>query len=104
MQIFVKALSYQTISLELEPMEAIGKLKAIIAEEICIPCYEIRLVFAGRELNTNLTLKDYFIVDGSTVIWSRHRSKLSGTVLVAWRRRLGCIKYTRINVNLNVSW
>ena len=74
--LFVKTLTGKTISLEVGPNETIINVKDIIADKEGIPHEQQRLIYAGRQLEDDWTLGDYFITDGTTVFLTL---KLRGT-------------------------
>ncbi|KAK1354510.1 Ribosomal-ubiquitin protein RPL40 [Heracleum sosnowskyi] len=69
MQIFVKSLNSKTISLGVESSDSVQYVKKLIVEESCAGAdvQEMRLVFAGQELEDDRIVGDYEIHNESTL-------------------------------------
>ncbi|KAJ5074721.1 hypothetical protein M0811_08076 [Anaeramoeba ignava] len=67
MQIFVKTLTGKTITIEIDPTDTIEFLKYKIYEREEIPICVQRLIFAGKHLENEKTLKHYNIQKESTI-------------------------------------
>lgn len=67
MQIYVKPLKGETLTLDVEPTDDIDAVKTKIQEMNDTPVGSIRLLFNGEELEDNATLEDYSIPENSTL-------------------------------------
>ena len=67
MEIFVKTLTGNTITLEVEPTDSIGIIKQRIQDKESFPRDQQRLTFAGKRLEDAHTLSYYNIQEESTL-------------------------------------
>jgi len=68
MQIFVKLITGENITLEVESSDTVEAVKGKIEEKEGIPARIQRLVFGGNELQEGRTLADYDVKPGDTIL------------------------------------
>jgi len=67
MQIFVKTLTGNDITIDVEPNESIADIKLKIQEKLDISPEKQKLIFAGKQLENEKTISDYNIQKESTI-------------------------------------
>ena len=85
MKIFIKDLLGRIITLNVNPDYTIHIIKDLIGNIMSIPPEQIRLIFAGKQLEKNRTLAEYNIQRESTLhmVLALRGGKLSNGIYIA---------------------
>ena len=67
MQIFVKTLTHRTITLDVDPGDRIFHVKLLTMGKEAIPPHMQRLIYGGKQLKDDLTLREYNVNKDSTL-------------------------------------
>ncbi len=67
MQIWVKTLTGRKISMDFDEAQEIKEVKQALQEKEGVGVEQIRLIYSGRSLADEKTLKDYSIIAGETI-------------------------------------
>jgi hypothetical protein len=67
MKVFVRNLVGGTLTLEVEPNESVESVKSKIEAAEGIPACQLRVLYAGKQLEKERTLADYHIANDSTL-------------------------------------
>ena len=66
-QVFVRTFTGETITLETDPFDTIGNLKAKIQGKVGIPVNQQRLIYTGKQLEDEYSVADYRILKDDTI-------------------------------------
>lgn len=66
-QIFIRTLTGRTMTMEVNPDDTIESLKEKLYDTEGIPVAQIRLIFAGKQLENHNTFRTYNITNESTI-------------------------------------
>ncbi|UVC54687.1 ubiquitin-like protein [Theileria orientalis] len=67
MQVVVKTLTGKRQSFNFEPGNTVSQVKDVLRERECLDVSQIRLIYSGKQMNDELTLRDYKVIPGSTI-------------------------------------
>ncbi|AFZ79551.1 ubiquitin family member protein [Theileria equi strain WA] len=67
MQVQIKTLTGKRQSFNFEPNNTVSQVKAALQERENIDVRQIRLIYSGKQMSDDLTLKDYKVMPGSTI-------------------------------------
>ena len=72
MLITIKTLSGRKLSLDFEPTQKVEEIKNALQEKEGIPVQQIRLIYSGKILKDELTIKEANISPGTTLMMMMH--------------------------------
>ena len=72
MLITIKTLSGRKLSLDFEPTQKVEEIKNALQEKEGIPVQQIRLIYSGKILKDELTIKEANISPGTTLMIMMH--------------------------------
>lgn len=67
MQIFVRTITGNTITLDVKPYDSFYDIKFQLEDRTGIPCYQQRVLFSGRQVDDENSLIDYDIESNNTL-------------------------------------
>ena len=67
MQIFIKSIEGQTLTLNVKDSMSVAMVKQLIADKVVEERCKSRLIYGGTQLDDSMRLSDYNIVKGSTI-------------------------------------
>lgn len=67
MQILIKTLTGHRQTFDFEPDDKVSHVKQALQQRESIDIEQIRLIYSGRQMKDELTLKDYKISPGATI-------------------------------------
>ena len=67
MQIFLRTLTGEKVPINLEPGDTVETLKERVEEKLGIPPTKMRLVYGGRQMRDDRTLKEHNLIAGGVV-------------------------------------